>query len=269
MMPTIFAIYLFLGATAGLLAGLFGVGGGVIIVPVLIYAFTLQGIPDEWLTHMAVGTSLAVICISSMSSVLAHQKNKSILWPVVKSMAPGLMIGVMLGVLTIVQIPGASLQWIIGAYLLLMAVQMGFELMPERDSPLPGRNGLSGAGVGIGWLSAMFGIGGGSLTVPFLSYYGTRMQQAVATSAACGVPIALMGAFSNGIAGSLQKGLPEWSVGYIYVPAFLGIAILSAPFARLGAKLAQQLPARKLKRLFAIFLAIIGSSLILKTIGIG
>ncbi len=268
MFITLF-IYLLLGALAGLLAGLFGVGGGVIIVPVLIYAFTGQGISPEWLTHMAVGTSLAVICISSLSSVMAHQKNKSILWPVVKSMTPGLLLGVVLGVFSIVHIPGSRLQWIIGAYLLLMAIQMGFEIMPEREAPLPGKSRLLGVGVGIGWLSAMFGIGGGSLTVPFLSYYGTRMQQAVATSAACGLPIAMMGMFSNSIAGSLQKGLPDWSLGFIYLPAFLGIAILSAPFAQLGAKLAQKLPAKKLKRLFAIFLAIIGGSLILKTLGIG
>lgn len=268
MMLLTFAIYLLLGAAAGLLAGLFGVGGGVIIVPVLIFAFEHQGISPEWLTHMAVGTSFAVICVSSISSVLAHQKNKLILWGTVKSMIPGLMLGVVMGVYTAVQIPGSTLQWIIGIYLLLMAFQLGLQLMPISNAPLPGGIALSGVGALIGWLSALFGIGGGSMTVPFLSYFGVRMQQAVASSAACGVPIALMGAISNGYAGSLRDGLPEWSMGYIYMPAFLGVAILSAPFARLGAQMANRLPAILLRRLFALFLAIIGSSLILKTTGI-
>lgn len=260
-------IYLSLGAAAGLLAGLFGVGGGVIIVPVLIYAFTQQGFSPEFLTHMAVGTSLAVICVSSLSSVRAHHKNRLVLWPVVKSMAPGLMLGVAVGVYTVVHIPGVSLQWIIGIYLLLVALQMGFGIMPARDAVLPDAKVLASVGTVIGWLSAMFGIGGGSLTVPFLCYFGTRMQQAVATSAACGVPIALMGVISNSAIGFGKAGLPAWSLGYIYVPAFLGIALLSAPFAKAGAHLAQRLPARILKRLFAVFLAIIGSSLIIKTLG--
>lgn len=263
-----FAIYLLLGAAAGLLAGLFGVGGGVIIVPVLIYAFARQGLSPEYLTHMAVGTSLAVICISSISSTLAHQKNRLILWPVVKNMAPGLMLGVVMGVYTVLQIPGVLLQSIIGVFLMLVSVQLGFAITPIRENTVfPAAKVLATAGMGIGWLSAMFGIGGGSLTVPFLSYFGARMQQAVATSAACGVPIALMGVISNAVMGWHNANLPVWSVGYVYVPAFLGIALLSAPFAKVGAGLAQRLPAIILKRLFAAFLAIIGALLIYKTLG--
>ena len=182
-------------------------------------------------------------------------------------MAPGLMLGVAMGVYTVVQISGENLQWIIGTFLLIVAVQMGLGIMPERVAALPDRKVLASVGAGIGWLSAMFGIGGGSLTVPFLTYSGVRMQQAVATSAACGMPIALMGVFSNIVAGLDRQDLPAWSLGYIYLPAFLGIALLSAPFARVGAHLAQKLSARILKRLFALFLAIIGSSLIYKTLG--
>lgn len=258
--------YLLLGAVAGLLAGLFGVGGGVIIVPVLVYAFASQGFAPEYLTHMAVGTSLAVICISSLSSARSHHRKGMVLWPVVRHMAPGLLLGVAAGVYTVMQIPGSSLQWMIGIFLWLMAVQLGFALMPVRKSSLPAAKLQAGVGVAIGWLSALFGIGGGSLTVPFLSYFGVRMQQAVATSAACGVPIAFMGLVGNVWAGR-HEVLPEGSLGYVYLPAFLGIALLSAPFANLGARLAHRLPADVLRRLFACFLVMIGSSLIYKAWG--
>jgi hypothetical protein len=260
-------LYLVLGAAAGLLAGLFGVGGGVIIVPVLIYAFTQQGLSVDYLTHLAVGTSLAVICISSLSSTLAHHKTQSVLWPSVRAMTPGILVGVVIGVYTVLQISGVRLQWLIGCYLILVAIQMGFNLMPFRQTTLPNKPALMGAGVGIGWLSAMFGIGGGSLTVPFLSYFGVAMRQAVATSAACGVPIAFMAVISNVYMGFGNKTLPEWSLGYVYLPAFIGIALLSAPFAKLGAHLAQRLPQIILKRSFATFLVIIGSSLIWKSLG--
>ena len=266
-MLTLLVIYLFLGAAAGLLAGLFGVGGGVVIVPVLIYAFSQQGFSPDFLTHMAVGTSLAVICVSSASSTMAHHKKGMVAWPVVRSMAPGLLLGVILGVYVVIRIPGASLQWIIGVYLLFVALQMGFNLMPTRQANLPQNKMLAFAGTGIGMLSAMFGIGGGSLTVPFLSYFGVSMQRAVATSAACGIPIAVMGAVSNVYAGWAREDLPAGSAGYVFLPALVGIAVLSAPFARVGAKIAHQLPAHILKRLFAIFLVMIGSSLIYKGLG--
>ncbi len=267
-MLSVIILYLFLGALAGFIAGLFGMGGGVIIVPTLVYAFTQQGMSIEILTHMAVGTSLAVICVSSVSSVFAHHKNDFVLWPVVRAMAPGLIVGVMLGVYTVIHIPGPTLQWIIGCYLVLVGIQMGFEIMPSGDRKLPGAGGLFLAGGLFGWISAMFGIGGGSLNVPFMSYYGLRMQNAVATAAACGMPIAFAGAISNAYAGMQMDGLPEGSLGYIYLPAFFGIAVMSVPFAKLGAKLAKKLPGLILKRLFAIFLAIIGSSLIVTAVGI-
>ena len=267
-MSTIILLYLLVGILAGFLAGLFGLGGGVIVVPALVFAFTHQGMPVETLTHMAVGTSFAVICVSSVSSVRAHHKNGFVLWPVVGKMAPGLVLGVALGVFTVIHIPGQTLQWLIGAYLLLVALQMVTASASASERSLPDGKWLFSAGGVIGWVSALFGIGGGSLSVPFLSHFGARMQNAVATSAACGVPIAFAGAISNMVAGISRQGLPEWSLGYVYLPAFLGIALMSAPFAKLGAGLAKRLPSHLLKRLFALFLAIIGSSLILKATGI-
>ena len=262
------ALYFVLGAFAGVIAGLFGVGGGVVIVPALVYAFAKQGVDAAILTHMAVGTSLAVICVTSVSSVRTHHKNGFVLWPVVKVMAPGSILGVMLGVYTVVQIPGVVLQLVIGSFLLLVSVQMGFQLMPAGERPLPSSAGLFSAGGFIGWVSAMFGIGGGSLTVPLLSFFGTRMQMAVATSAACGMPIAFAGAISNMVAGWGNGLTPAWSLGFVYLPAFFGIALMSAPFANVGAQLAKKLPAQVLKRLFAVFLVIIGSLMILRATGV-
>lgn len=267
-MLTTLLIYLMLGAVAGLLAGLFGVGGGAIIVPVLIYALEHQGIPAKWLTHIAIGTSLAVICIASISSVWAHHKKHLVLWPVVKMMTPGLVIGVGLGVVLIQWIPGHDLQWIIGIYLLIVAVQMGFQLMPAREQAvLPTTLTFLVISSFIGGISALFGIGGGSLTVPFLSYFGTQMKKAVATSSACGLPIAFMGTASNMLSGWSKTDLPDWTMGFVYIPAFIGIAVLSAPMATIGAKISQNLPPIMLKRLFAVFLVMIGSSLIIKTVG--
>lgn len=261
-------LYLVLGAFSGLVAGLFGVGGGAVIVPVLIYAFALQGVSPEVLTHMAVGTSLGVICLTSISSIKTHHQNGFVIWPYVKVMAPALFVGVMVGVLTAVQIPGPTLQWIIGSFLCAVSIQMAFNLMPKGERPAPGAVSLTAAGGFIGWVSALFGIGGGTLTVPYLSLYGTKMQNAVATSAACGFPIALGGALVNIYAGFGTEHLPEGSLGYIYLPAFAGIALMSLPAAKVGANWAKRLPAPVLKRFFAGFLMLVGSSIILKASGV-
>lgn len=253
-----FVLYLFLGALAGLMAGLFGVGGGMVIVPVLVFSFTLQGFAPEVLTHLAVGTSLATIVFTSINSVLAHQRKGAVRWPLVTWMTLGIVVGAVLGSLTADAIKGPMLQKIIGVFAIMMAVQMAFELMPRASGDVPGKPGLSFAGVVIGWASAIFGIGGGSLTVPFLSWRSVPMQQAVATSAACGLPIAIAGALSFMVVGWGNAQLPEWSFGYVYLPAMVGIAVTSMYFARHGANLAHRLSPKVLKRLFALLLLCVG-----------
>lgn len=262
----VYLIYLLLGAVAGILAGLFGVGGGVIIVPVLLLAFAALDIAGSVATHLAVGTSLATIVITSISSVRAHHLKGAVLWPVFWLLAPGLAIGVLIGAQVAAHIPGDLLQLAIGVFLVLIGIQMGFGLQPGARGQLPGRPALLGVGSVIGFASALFGIGGGSLTVPFLSYCGVRMQKAVATSAACGVPIALFGAIGNIAGGWNHADLPAYSSGFVYWPALLGIALASMPAARLGAHLAHRLPAQKLKRLFALFVVTVGAYLIVKTV---
>lgn len=265
MLETI-VLYLVLGAAAGLTAGLFGIGGGLLIVPVLIIVFELQGVSSEVLTHAAVATSLATIVVTSISSVLAHHKKNGVLWPLFKPLTCGIIIGAFLGVKTAALLPGGQLQIIFGVFAFIVALQMAFGFKPSPGEAAPSGPTLAGAGAGIGWASAIFGIGGGTLTVPFLSWKKVKMQQAVGTAAACGLPIALSGALTNVYQGWGNELMPSWSLGYIYLPAFFGIVITSMPFAKVGAKLAHKLPAATLKKIFALFLVVVSIRLLFSNI---
>lgn len=254
-----FLIYLLLGGFAGTLAGLFGVGGGMIIVPVLVYSFTLQGFAPQVLTHMAVGTSLATIAFTSINAIRAHHLKGAVRWSLFVWMALGIVFGTLLGALTAALIQGPVLQKIIGVFAIAVSIQMAFDVRPKALSDVPGKPLLTIAGGLIGWASAIFGIGGGSLTVPFLVWRSVPMQQAVATSSACGLPIALAGAASFIWTGWAADGpLPQWSIGYIYLPAMIGIAATSMMFAGFGARLAHRLSQQLLKRLFALLLLGVG-----------
>lgn len=252
------ALYLVLGAIAGTLAGLFGIGGGLVIVPVLIFSAELQGFSHEVAAHLAVGTSLATIVFTSISSIRSHHQHKAVNWAIVRSMGVGIVVGALLGAVTAAMLSGALLQLIIGIFVIVMAVKMLLDINPKPGRDLPGRVGLGVAGTGIGWASALFGIGGGTLTVPFLSWCNVRMQNAVGTSAACGFPIAFAGALANVATGWNHPELPPLSAGFIYLPAFAGIVLASMLFASVGASLAHRLDARLLKKAFAIFLILVG-----------
>ncbi|WP_152227094.1 sulfite exporter TauE/SafE family protein [Pseudomonas sp. SCB32] len=258
-----FLLYLVLGACAGVLAGLFGVGGGLIIVPVLVFSFSAHGFSADVLTQMAVGTSLATIIFTSVNSIREHHLRGAVRWTVFLWMAVGIVLGSALGALTASKIQGPVLQKIIGVFAILVSIQMALGLQPKGGRELPGRFGLGVAGGVIGWASAIFGIGGGSLTVPFLSWRGVSMQQAVATSSACGLPIAIAGAISFIVVGWHNPRLPEMSIGFVYLPALVGIALTSMFFARIGARLAHRLPAKVLKRLFALLLFCVGLSFLI------
>ncbi len=255
-------IYLALGALAGTVAGLFGVGGGLIIVPTLIYTLSWQGVDAGVVTHLAVGTSLATIVVTSLSSVRAHHKRGAVDWSIVAALTPGIALGAVLGAVTASYLSGPQLQLAFGVFVLVIAARLGLGLSTAGQRQLPGAPGLLAAGGVIGWISSLFGIGGGSLTVPFLSWCNVVMQRAVACSAACGLPIALFGSVSYIWQGWGTGALPAGSSGYVYWPAFLGIVLTSTVFARLGASLAHRLPALLLRRIFALFLLLVGSQLI-------
>lgn len=261
-----YLLYLVVGAFAGTLAGLFGIGGGLIVVPTLVYSFTAQGVSPAVLTHMAVGTSLATIVATSLSSLRTHHQKRAVRWMLMVQMTPGLLLGAWLGGVVASGLQGRWLQLIIGTFALLMAIYMLWPRASDQDTAvaerLPSRGSLFGAGGVIGAASAIFGIGGGTLTVPYLNHYGLRMQHAVATSAACGLPIALAGAISFAANGWGQPALPPQTLGYIHLPAWLGIAATSVFFARFGARWAHRLPALTLRRLFAGLLILVGSDFI-------
>lgn len=261
-------LYLGLGAVAGLIAGLFGVGGGLVIVPVLLWAFALQGFEPTYLTHLAVGTSLATIMVTSISSVQAHHRRGAVRWSVVRHLATGLLLGAFVGAGVADAMPAQMLQLVIGIFALWVAQNMfrsqrapqqpAQQVQTPQVERLPSVPQQALAGGVIGVASAIFGIGGGSLTVPYLSRYGVVMQQAVATSAACGLPIAVAGALGFMFFGQSAENLPAGAWGFVHIPAFLGISAASLLTAQYGAKLAHRLPARLLKQLFSGLLLLVG-----------
>ena len=255
--------YLTLGLFAGVMAGLLGVGGGLIIVPTLAWIFHHQQVDDAIVMHLAIGTSLATIVVTSISSVRAHHRRGAVLWPIFWRLTPGIVVGAWLGAAIADALPSAVLSKVFAVFVLTVAAQMGFGAKPAPHRELPGTAGMLTAGGVIGAVSAIVGIGGGSLTVPFLTWCNTAIRQAVATSSACGLPIALAGALGFVVTGLNAAGRPDWSLGYVYGPALVGITLTSMLSAPLGAKLAHTLPTEMLKKVFAAFLTLVGVKMLL------
>lgn len=252
-----------MGAVAGMLAGLLGIGGGIIIVPVLALVFGAQGVDASVLMHTAVGTSLGTIVVTSLSSTRAHQRRGAIAWETFRRITPAIIVGTLFGAWIAKQVPGEVLKLMFALFMLLVAGQMAMGMAAKPHRQLPGPLGMSVTGVLIGIVSAIMGIGGGSMSVPFLTYCNMAVKKAVATSAAIGLPIAVSGAVGFVISGWDVTLRPEMSLGYINLPAFFGIVIASTLFAPLGARLAHSLPDIVLKRFFAVFLAVLGLKLLL------
>ena len=255
--------YLLLGAFAGTIAGLFGVGGGLIIVPVLAIIFKNQGIANDIIMHLAIGTSLATIIVTSISSVVSHHRRGAVLWPVFLQLAPGIVVGAFAGAYIAHQISSDVLKMGVGIFALIVAVKMLLDVKPQAHRELPGKVGMTLAGGIIGIVSALIGIGGGTLTTPFLLWCNRTIHNAIATSAACGLPIAIAGATGYVVVGWSSSLLPQWSSGYVYWPALIGVVLASVFFAPLGAWLTHRLPVGILKKLFALLLVAIGVKLLL------
>lgn len=251
-----------IGLLAGYLAGFLGIGGGFIVVPALTFLFLNDPITAPWAIHMAVATSLSIMLVTSLSSLLAHHRKGAILWPLVRSMAVGLTAGAILGAAIVDFLQGEILIRIFG----LFAILAGFQLILGRNSdgekPLPGRASAAATGGFIGFISALIGIGGGAITVPWLLWHGVHPQRAVASSAACGYPIAVAGSLSFVVLGQ-GSGLPDAALGYIHLPAFAGIALFGALAAPLGVATVHRLPPRAVRRVFGLFLALVGTYMLL------
>lgn len=257
-------LLLIFGGLAGVMAGLLGIGGGLLIVPVLALLFERQGVSSDVVMQAAIGTSLATIVFTSLSSTRAHHRRGAVRWPVFRAIAPGIVVGSLAGSALADAMPGRALHYVVAVFMLIVAAQMAFgprAAQPHRE--LPGKAGLTVAGTVIGSLSALVGIGGGSLTVPFLTWCNVPVKQAIATAAAIGFPIAVAGTIGYIIGGMDESGLPPGSVGYVVLPAFAGIVLASVLAAPLGARLAHRLSELTLRRAFAAFLFVLALRMLL------
>ncbi|MFV0422400.1 sulfite exporter TauE/SafE family protein [Oleidesulfovibrio sp.] len=254
---------LVLGAFAGVLAGLLGIGGGLVIVPMLTFSFTWQGVPHEHILHLALGTSMATIIFTSISSMRAHNQRGAVLWYAVKATAPGILVGTFAGAFIASALSTNFLKGFFGCFLLYVAAQMLLDIKPKGTRQLLGSAGMIAAGSGIGVLSSLVGIGGGTLTVPFLTWCNVTIHKAIGTAAAIGFPLAISGALGYVISGWGQPTLPEYSVGYVYLPAMVGIVCASMLTAPVGVRLAHSLPVPRLKRIFAALLIVVGTKMLL------
>ena len=254
---------------AGVLAGLLGVGGGLVIVPMLVMALTRQGVAPEVIMHLALGTSLASIMFTSVSSFLAHHRRGAVLWPVVRRIAGGILLGTFLGATIAAWLSSRTLKLIFVLFLYYMGYQLLANRQPKPSRTLPGWVGMSMAGLVIGGVSAFVGIGGGSLSVPFMIWCNVPVHTAIGTSAAIGFPIALAGSLGYLVNGLQATQLPPWSLGYIYLPALLGVVTCSVLTAPLGARLAHRLPVPRLKRVFAALLLVMGTKMLYELVQTG
>lgn len=250
-MLEIFIACAFLGLFAGISAGLFGIGGGVVLVPFLSWLFELKQFPSEQIMLLAVATSLASALFTSTASVRTHFLLGNIHWNRVMQLSPGLLLGAVGGAILADYVSSFWLRRIFISYLLYTGLAMALPKTATGLTPKAGTILDYPMGLLIGVLSAILGIGGGTMTVPYLSTNGLKMKNAVATSSACTLPIAVAAAASYMYLGWNQPRLPEGSLGYVYLPAFTGIILTSLFSAQIGAKLANQLSSQRLKRYFA------------------
>ncbi|WP_111642948.1 sulfite exporter TauE/SafE family protein [Marinimicrobium alkaliphilum] len=248
------AVFLCLGGVTGFAAGLFGIGGGGIMVPILALIFVALGVDDGDVMHMALGTSMAAIIPTAVASLRAHNRRNAVHWKAVSALAPGALVGTFAGTFLATWLPSEPLAVFFAVFMSYVAVQMILNRKPQPSRQLPGPWGMTSVGTGIGGISALVAIGGGTMTVPFLTWCNVRLQTAIGTSAAVGLPIACAGAFGYFVNGLPVRGLPEYTVGYIFWPAVLAIAAVSVLTAPLGARLAHKLPVSTLKKLFALLL---------------
>ena len=256
-----------LGICTGFLAGLLGIGGGMIMVPFITIMLSQRGVDADLAVKMAIATSMATIIFTSVSSVRAHHKRGAVRWDLVKGLAPGIVLGSMIGSLGVfAMLKGSYLAIFFGLFVGFSATQMFLDKKPAPTRQVPATAGLMAAGSGIGFLSGLVGAGGGFISVPFMAWCNVAIHNAVATSAALGFPIAVANVVGYIVSGRTVEGLPADAFGYIWVPALVVIAACSVFTAPLGAKAAHNLPVKKLKRVFASVLYLLAAYMFYKGI---
>ncbi|WP_018632616.1 sulfite exporter TauE/SafE family protein [Neomegalonema perideroedes] len=263
----LFALLAAVGVFAGLIAGLLGIGGGAVLVPAFYYVFSALGFPQDHLMHVAVGTSLATIVFTSQRSVRTHSGKGAVDWELLKAWAPWVAGGAALGGLVAGSLDTRGLMIVFGSLALLTSAQMGLGNPKTRLGEAPPAGGIRAAwGLGLGFLSALMGIGGGAFGVAILSLYGVAIHRAIGTASGFGFIIALPSMLLFILTGWGEPNRPPYSLGYVNIPAFLLITPLTALLAPYGARLAHKLDVKPLKRIFAIFLGLIALNMLRKAL---
>lgn len=258
---------LLLGGVAGFLAGLLGIGGGALLVPFMTLVLSFKDMPAQHILKMAVATSLATICFTSLSSLRAHHQRGAVRWRVVKLLAPGIVLGALLGAQIARALPSAVLAMLFAGFLAFSALQMFFDRKPKPGRSMPQGAALFGVGGGIGVISTLVGAGGAFITVPFMIACNVPIINAVATSAALGFPIAVAGTVGYIIAGWSLPEMPSGALGYLYLPALFTLAAASMLAAPWGARAAHRMNVRQLKRAFAGLLITLAGYMLAKGLG--
>ena len=245
---------LLLGSITGFLAGLLGIGGGMLLVPFMTLLLSAKGMPPQHVVKMAIATSLATICFTSIASVRAHNLRGAVLWPLVRQLAPGIVLGSILGAQIAKALPAQALMLLFALFITFSATQMLHGAKPLPTRQLPNRAGLFAAGGMVGLMASLVGAGGAFVSVPFMTWCNVKIHNAVATSAALGVPVSLAGTVGYVIAGWSLHDMPAGAVGFIFLPALLTISAASVLTAPLGARTAHRLDVSQLKWVFALLL---------------
>lgn len=259
--------FLVLGAAVGFFAGLLGIGGGGIMVPVLTSLFMALDFAPEHLVHQALATSMASIILTAAASARSHHQHQAVLWPVAAKLGVGVVLGTLLASQLAAKFDALVLAIIFAVFMSYVALQMLLNFKPKPSRQLPSSPTLTAAGAGIGAMSALVAIGGGTLTVPLLTWCNVKMQQAIGTSAAVGLPIAVTGTLGYIIAGWNASGMPPYSIGFVYVPAVVLISLVSVFTAPLGVRLAHRLPVAVLKKIFALLLFGLATKMLMTVLG--
>jgi uncharacterized membrane protein YfcA len=244
--------YLAIGAGAGFLAGMLGIGGGAVQIPLLVWLFQAQGLPPDHVVHLAVGTGMATIVFTSVSSARAHAARGAVRWDIVKAITPGILVGGLVGSLIASHIPRFWFAVLFVATVYAAGLNMLFERKPNPTRGLPGPAGVFAAGAAISGVSAFAAVGGAFMSVPFMMWCNVPMIHAIGTAAAIGFPIAVAGTTGYIAGGWGTPGLPAWSLGYVYLPAIAGVTVASMAVAPLGVMVAHRTPTRVLRKIFAV-----------------
>jgi uncharacterized membrane protein YfcA len=255
------AAYLAIGVVVGFAAGLLGIGGGMVMVPLLVYVLGVQGMGPSAL-HIALATAMATILFTSLSSVRAHHQFGSVEWPVVRAMVPGILAGAFVAALLAGLIPTRPLAVMFTALVFYAATQMLLDIRPKGTRPLPSRGALFGVAATIGGVASLLSAGGAFMSIPFLAWCGVPLRRAIGSAAAIGFPIALAGTAGHVVQGLRAEGLPAWTVGYVYLPALALLLVTSMATAPLGARLAHRVPVRRLRFAFAVLLYVMAGHML-------